>query len=237
MRSLVLLLICLNSFATVVFIPLQQKQYVPGDFIAGTLKFDPKFEGDVNSLKGKNFLGSFYVSELSISGTGQAEITLVPLGTVDTQKALDWGGRPVDLSALRLGQSNVQPKGFIILEHALNQSFFERFWPWLTILLILALMGALWWKIRKNKMSLRAILMGKEKKIALWREKITKAQKRDDFEMIYDQRKVWMPLLEINKLNSADFFETLNKHQYKKEWNDTEFNEVKESYLRFKNGI
>ena len=81
------------------------------------------------------------------------------------------------------------------------------------------------------------LAIGREKKIAFWKEMINGASKRSDFEMIYKKRKEWMSLLNLSNPKIDDFFEVLNRHQYKKDWNDSDFSEVLESYLRFKNGI
>lgn len=237
MIFLILLFSVCSSFAQVVFTPHEPRQYFPGDFVSGTLSFNTKVEGEIIQLKGKNLLGNFFISELEISGNGQANIILVPLVFFDTQKKLSWFGESVDFSALRLGESTIQPKSFIIFEHSLHLSFFEKYWLWLTIFLILTIIGLLLWKIRKNKISLRYLMLGKEKKIAFWREKIIQASKRSDFEMIYQKRKEWMPLIAENDSKTGNFFEVLNKHQYKKDWNEVEYKEVEESYLRFKDGI
>lgn len=226
-----------NSFAGVTFAPYEQKQYLPGDFVKGTLSFETKMEGQVIQLKGKKFLGNLYVSDVAISGVGKADITLIPLGPIDSQKTPNWEGVQVDLSALVIGQSAVQPKAFLILKQYLANTFFEDYGTWLIIFFILSLIGFILWKIRKNKMFLKALLMGKEKKKAFWRKLITEAAKREDFEMIYNKRKDWMPLLELNNLKIGNFFETLNRHQYKKNWSEADFLEVQDSYIRFKNGI
>ena len=226
-----------NSFAGVSFVPYEQKQYLPGDFVKGSFSFESKMEGQVIQLKGKKFLGNFYVSDVAISGVGKADITLIPLSPVDPQKPVSWEGVPVDLSALTIGQSAVQPKEFLILKQYLANSFFEDYGPWLIIFFILGLVGFILWKIRKNKIFLKALLMGKERKKAFWRKLITEASKREDFEMIYNKRKDWMPLLELNNLKTGMFFETLNNHQYKKDWSATDLQEVQDSYIRFKNGI
>lgn len=226
-----------NSFAGVTFAPYEQKQYLPGDFVKGTLSFETKMEGQVIQLKGTKFLGNLYVSDVAISGVGKADITLIPLGPIDSQKTLSWEGVPVDLSALAIGQSAVQPKGFLIFKQYLANTFFEDYGTWLIIIFILGLIGFILWKIRKNKMFLRALLMSKEKKKAFWRKLITEAAKREDFEMIYNKRKDWMPLLELDTFKIGNFFETLNQHQYKKHWSEADFLEVQDSYIRFKNGI
>ena len=237
MIFILLLLLIPNGFAEIVFTPHEQRQYFPGDFVSGTLKFDSKVSGQVSQLKGKRFLDIFYVSEVARKDSSEAEITLIPLGPIDSNKILSWEGIPVNLSALVMGQSSSEPKSFIILERAFNSSFFEDYWPWIIILLALLMMGLLLWKIRKNKMFLKMLAIGREKKIAFWKEIITGASNRSDFEMIYKKRKEWMSLLNLSNPKIDDFFEVLNRHQYKKDWNDGDFSEVLESYLRFKNGI
>ena len=237
MIFILLLLLLPKSFSEIVFIPHEQRQYFPGDFVSGTLKFDSKVSGQVSQLKGKKFLDTFYVSEVATKDSSEAEITLIPFGPIDSKKPLNWEGIPVNLSALLLGPSSSEPKSFIILERAFNSSFFEDFWPWIIMGLALLLLGVLLWKIRKNKMFLKMLAIGREKKIAFWKGIITEASNRSDFEMIYKTRKEWMSLLNLSNPKIDDFFEVLNRHQYKKDWNDGDFSEVLESYLRFKNGI
>jgi hypothetical protein len=234
---ILLLFLLPNSFAEIAFIPHEQKQYFPGDFVAGTLKFDYKVSSQVAQLKGKKFLEKFYVSEIAIKNPTEAEITLIPLGPVDSKKPLVWEGIPVNLSALLVGQSSIEAKSFVIFERPFKSSFLEEFWPWIVILISLLIMGLLLWKIRKNKMFLKMLAIGKEKKILFWKEMITEASKRSDFEMIYKKRKEWMSLLNLSNTKIDEFFETLNRHQYKREWTEADFLEVQESYLKFKNGI
>ncbi len=235
--SFIFFLLWSYCLADAVFIPNKQKQYLPGDFIEGTLRYDLNKENTLLEIKGKKISPQIFAYKIDKIGPGEANLILVPLANTDTQKVLEYNGIKIDISKIYLGNSSINPKGFLILEESLSKSFWENLWIWLGIAILLTVICMGLWKIRKNKILLTVLMSGKEKKIGYWKEKITNAQEREDYEFLYRKRKEWSTVLGIPKSQFEEFFDILNKYQYKKNWAESELLEVQKSYLRFKNGI
>ncbi len=230
-------LLSFGCFAEAIFTPTDEKEYFAGDFVSGVLRFNPQTEGNVLQLKKQKISENIFIHDIRLLNPGEADLTLIPLGTFDTQKNLIWQGIQINLSSLKLGQSNITPKGFVILEESVKKSFLEYIWLFLIIALILSLGCGILWKTTKNKNLLELLKIGRQKKISLWKEKLELAKERKDFENIYFKRKEWMSLLDVSPIKTEEFFIKLNKYQFKRNWNEGELLEVRESFLRLKNGI
>ena len=239
-NSMLLLIVFLLSFvcfADAIFTPTNEKEYFTGDFVSGILRFNSQTEGNVLQLKKQKISENIFIHDIRLINPGEADLTLIPLGNFDTQKNLIWKGTQINFSSLKLGQSNITPKGFVILDESVNKSFWENIWIFLVIALILSVVCGILWKIKKNKSLLDLLKIGRQKKISLWKEKLEFAKERKDFENIYFKRKEWMSLLDVAPVKTEEFFIILNKYQFKRNWNEGELLEVRESFLRLKNGI
>jgi hypothetical protein len=234
---LVVFLLSFGCFAEAVFTPTNEKEYFAGDFVRGVLRFNPQTEGNVLQLKKQKISENIFIHDIRLLNPGEAGLTLIPLGTFDTSKNLVWNGTQINFSSLKLGQSNITPKGFVILEESVKKSFLENIWLFLVIALIFSLVWGILWKIKKNKNFLELLKIGRQNKISFWKEKLELAKERKDFENIYFKRKEWMFLLEVAPNKAEEFFIILNRYQFKRNWNEGELLEVRESFLRLKNGI
>jgi hypothetical protein len=96
------------------------------------------------------------------------------------------------------------------------------------------------------KTVIRRIALAKEKKelatqISSWDKKFVHAASREDFEHIYQYREEWEKLLESKTANLNVFYQVLDKHQYKQNWEEFELTDTQNSFepIRriFSNGI
>jgi hypothetical protein len=230
-------LLSFRCFAEAIFTPTNEKEYIAGDFVSGVLRFNPQTEGNVLQLKKQKISENIFIHDIRLLNPGEAGLTLIPLGNFDTQKNLVWKGTQINLSSLKLGQSNITPKGFVILEESVNKSFLENIWLILIIVFTVSVVWGIFWKIKKNKNLLELLKIGRQKRISLWKEKLELAKERKDFENIFFKRKEWMSLLNVSPNKTEEFFIILNRYQFKRNWNEGELLEVRESFIRFKNGI
>ena len=115
-------------------------------------------------------------------------------------------------------------------------NFFETareetsFWrPRNVIILLLGALGVflvlMRWLTQRRKKQEEILKKRLERKE--WKEKFTKAKSREDYEKIYSSRELWLGQAggEGNS-NVLNFFEILNKHQYKKELDADDLNEL-----------
>lgn len=61
-------------------------------------------------------------------------------------------------------------------------------------------------------------------------EMFRSADKRSDFEQIYKEKEKWLPLLAVKALAHLEFLKTLNQHQFKKDWHNDEYADVRASF-------
>lgn len=116
---------------------------------------------------------------------------------------------------------------------------------WKTILLIailLILLGAFAYFFIRVRKSEKYILKNlKKKKAKELKKQFEDATERQDFEMLYREKKYYLDLFS-NSDELNEFFNRLNTVQYKKEWNEQDIKYIRDAQvnvdiLRSKNGI
>jgi hypothetical protein len=211
-----------------------------GDLIEATLRFWPIENADLSQFKKLDkalLFNSFYLAEISSLAPSQNNADVVELKGIFIVKTAKV--QPIfafkyndSLIELKIGDVKVQElkdesKDFYILDQSLDAS---RIWMIIAgIVALLIILGVVKRKSVKNFLSkLRPdeIKKSKKKYDALFRI----ADKREDFELIYKDKEKWLPLLAEKTPAHMEFLAILNQHQFKKEWGNEEFADVRSSF-------
>lgn len=212
-----------------------------GDIVEGSMKVWPLENADVNEFKkieNTTLANALYISEVSNVETSpnNADVVEVKLlfivkrSTELEPQVFNYRGRsiPIKLPDLNLAPAEKDSPGYFVMDQGLIYSHWGKI---LTGILALILMTLIIFKRNAIKNILNKFKHDPiEEAKKQFKIIFANASKREDFETIYIRRQEWLGLnSELARLYE-EFFKVLHKHQYKKDWNPEDLNEVKESF-------
>ena len=183
----------------------------------------------IHDIKGTSFLEDFYVVSLKkpIWSENNPEVILIE-GVFILQNALKeneklWnlGGLKIPIKIKEIGTTPISRKHdkFLILEEDYHFNDNENLIYWylgLTLVLLIIFIAVV--KLRNKKVS-----KAHDEIVIDWNDKLRKATTRDDFLILYMNRKSWMP----NKTSDeSEFSKLCSDYLFKKEVQDYELEQL-----------
>ena len=219
------------------------KTWTEGEIRTVDILIWPIEEIDTGFLKkellGKRFLDFFFVSKIHKAGFSQnnpeayelkMDLTLVK--HFNKQKPIIWSYKglniPIRIEDIRILSDKNKIKEFVVFKtpEKANETTNNLAYAILIIALIIGYLAHRYFGSKKV-----AIKTDRD-----WKEVLANATTREDFEMLYEQRTVWMDSLGGENPQFIELIYIINKHQYKKTWGDEElssidfiFSEIKDS--------
>ena len=211
-----------------------------GDLVEGVLRFWPIENANLEQFKKleKELLfDSFFLSQvlsLSVSANNADVVELQGLFIVTSSKTkltytFKYNDEAIEvkLGSVIIEELKDRSKDFYILDQSLDKT---KFWIYLSIILTVLLLVA-FFKRAALRRFIEKIKPDKLKKARKRYDKLFRsADKREEFERLYREREQWLPLLTVKAPAHTEFLKTLNAHQFKKDWGNVEYSEVRTSF-------
>jgi hypothetical protein len=215
-------------------------QLQEGDIIEATLRFWPIENADLTQFKKLektvlfNALFLAQIERLAPSQNNADVIELKGLFVVKSAKANLSHSFKYNNSSIEMNLGNLAIKAsedknpdFYIADQSLNSSkIWMIIFGCLSVLVIIAIIKRD--AIKNYILGLKADSAKKNKK--RYNELFKKADKREDFEILYKQKDHWLALLVEKAPAHIEFLKVLNQHQFKKDWGNEEYAEVRASF-------
>lgn len=223
------------------FIPsTSMSQIKEGDFVEATIRVWPIENADLSQFKKlekTDLFNALYLAQITSLGVSQNNADVVELKGLFIVKsaklqpifAFKYNENVIELSSgkISIAELKDQSKDFYILDQSLNKSLL-----WMIVGGFLAFLVVA--AIIKRKQLKEFILGLKPDSVKKLKKKydelFRRADKREDFESIYKDKDQWMPLLSERAPAHFEFLNTLNQHQFKKEWSNADYEEVRSSF-------
>ena len=211
-----------------------------GDLVEGLLKIWPLENADLSQIRKleKNlFFDSLYLAKINSLAPSENNADVIELKGhffVKSSKNSDMYfikyndiNIPVRIKQLNLEELTNKQENFYIADQSVEKGYWAKVILILFLLMILVLIVfrkkiKQWYEIKIQKDVLQ--------KKKYYDELFRLSNDRKDFEEIYQKRSKWMPLLSQQLQAHQDFFNVLNNHQFKKEWLNEEYLEVRTSF-------
>ncbi len=215
-------------------------QIKEGDLIEGTLTFWPIENPDLTQFKKLEksvIFNALYVAQilsLEPSLNNADVIELKALFIVKTSKPQNvfifkYNEIPIEikLEGVQIEELKNKIQDYYILNQSVNGSYFM-----IILVCILGVLVSI--AVYKRKYLLELLIKLKpdaDKKARKRYDSLFRsANHRDDFELLYTEKEAWLKLLEIKTPSHNEFFKILNQYQYKKDWSNEDYNEVRTAF-------
>jgi len=202
----------------------------------------------VASIRENNFLDAFYIVDIIDAKRNENNIDVleVEMMITSTKKiaseqlqiwTIDKENIPIEINSIEIvGDIKPTEDAIVVdIEKNDNRSWFAPVVSILGILLLLLIFYG------RKKVIARRLEREKLKKLNSWKKTFNSAKRRKDYENIYNKRLEWEKYITSDKSLVKNFYQTINKHQYKKTWESFESNDTKESFDKIRhilnNGI
>ena len=221
----------------------EDRALIPGQLFEAVLRIWPHpSDADIQKyydLKGHFLADYFYVVtvnrvEFSANNADVLEIFLTLILKEDWALAsfLVWnyqGQRlPLTVRKFVVHKHVAAPQDFMILDQKLEQPFPWQYSWWLVGVLVFA--ALLLWRHKKYSRGPKT-----EKQMRqYWRDLFLQVSQRSEYEKIGSERGQWLRLLPVQTPGVLNFLKVLEEHQYRREWNDEIYLEVKNSFDEIK---
>ena len=241
---IIFFLIISTSFAQTIqseFIPSQSlTELKEGDFLEASIKLWPIENVDLtqfNKLEKTVLFNALYLSNIISLGVSPNNADVVEIKAIFIVKSskiqsvynFKYNNLDIELhsGALAIRELKDDSKEFYILDQSLNNSRILIYS--LGFLSILIIAG-----IVKRK-TIKTFLLGDtassaKKTKEKYYQVFQKANTREDYESIYEDRDIWMSLLVEKTPAHIEFLKIINQHQFKKDWSSSDLEEVKSSF-------
>jgi hypothetical protein len=211
-----------------------------GDVVEATIKIWPLENADLSQFKKleKTLLfNSLYFSQInsldvSPNNADVVEIKgtfIITSAAIDPASSIKYNDSVIELKSgnIQIEKSKDESKDFYILDQSLSGS---KMWILVTVFVFILLLVL----VLKSKMIQSFILNlrpdNRKQAIKKYDERFRVANSREDFELLYLEKERWLSLLESIAPAHRDFLKTLNQHQFKRDWGNEEFTEVRSSF-------
>ncbi|MBC7714338.1 MAG: hypothetical protein H7177_13420 [Rhizobacter sp.] len=233
-----------NAFAANInteFKPAQDISHIKeGDLIEVNLRFWPVENADLSQFKKLEktvLFNAFYLAQiisLEPSANNADVIELKGLFIVKSAKpqplfVFKYNESPVEmhLDGVKIEELKNKNSDYFILEQSLNGSYIFYILAGVFVLLLVAAL----YKRQALKEFIIGLKPDAEKKARKkYDAEFRKANHRDDFEKIYLEKNNWLKLLESRTPAHNEFFRVLNQYQFKKDWSNEDYSEVRSSF-------
>lgn len=147
--------------------------------------------------------------------------------------------RPNEMIPLKMGENNVYVSVEAPSINALEDSFKGLIIPgfpkweylnwWQKVLAFIFSIFAIYGLYHLIQMIRKKYKLKKDRKIAkaTWIENFRNAQTRGEFERLYRNKHVWIDVLGCRNPETINFLKDVNDVQFKKEWSDEDFQQIK----------
>ncbi len=215
-------------------------ELIEGDLIKGKMTIWPIENANLEEFKKlhmQDFMTSLKLVEIESLKTSENNVDVVELDGIfvvkgtqfSRQMNLTYMGTPFVLTSpdYKIKKLASKKEDFEILV----QPIYEKSTKWFFIIIFLVLVIVLF-VYRKKIQSQMKYFKNREsnRKKKYYQELFVKAQVREDFEHIYLVKEEWLSLLSERTPSHENFLKTINMHQYKKNWERGELEEVKISF-------
>ncbi len=215
-------------------------QVKEGDLFEATLRFWPIENADMGQFKKLEkqvLFNAYYMAQilsLAPSDNNADVVELRALFIVKSSKVqpvfnFKYNENVIQLSAgaLKIDELKNKSDNFFILDQSVNTS---KLWMIVAVIILLLVVVAVIKRqsIKTFILKLRPDQLKKARRH--YDELFRSADKRSDFEHLYKEKEKWMPLLTIKAPAHLEFLKTLNQHQFKKDWHNEEYAEVRASF-------
>lgn len=223
------------------FIPSQAMSHVKeGDLLEATIRVWPIENVDLTQFKNLEktvLFNSLYLAKITNLGVSENNADVVELKALFIVKSakvqalfnFKYNDSIIELQsgALAIDELKDQSQDFYILDQSLNGS---RIWivflGLIIVLVVAAVLNRKW--IKEFILGLRPGSIKKSRK--KYDDLFRRADKREDYESLYKDKDVWMSLLTVRAPAHYEFLKTLNQYQFKKDWDSSDYEEVKSSF-------
>lgn len=211
-----------------------------GDLIEATLTFWPIENADLSQFKKLektvlfNALFMAQILSLNLSPNNADVVELKAVFIVKSARpqslfVFKYNETPIEMRIEGVKISELKDKGqeYIVLDQSVNGP------RWMMIFLGLAATLVIIAILKRKDLKefiirLRPDATKKAKK--KYDELFRIANKREDFENIYKEKEIWLKLLEERAPAHNEFFKVLNQYQFKKDWSNEDYSEVRSSF-------
>lgn len=215
-------------------------QVKEGDLFEATLRFWPIENADMGQFKKLEkqvLFNAYYLAQILTLGSSENNADVVELKGLFIVKSakvqpvfnFKYNEANIQLSsgALKIDELNNKSENFFVLDQSLNSS---KLWM---IVIAVALLFVVAGFLKRESiktfiLKLRPDQLKKARKH--YDEMFRSADKRSDFEQIYKEKEKWLPLLAVKAPAHLEFLKTLNQHQFKKDWHNDEYADVRASF-------
>ena len=234
----------ITAFAQVInskFSPAQEITLIKeGDLIEATLKFWPIESADLSQFKKLEkaiLFNAFYLAQiisLDVSPNNADVVELKAIFIVKSSKpqslfVFKYNETPIELRIenLKIQELKEKSQDYIILNQPLSKSYLSIVVLVFIVLLVILLffkrmaIKEFFKKIKKDD-----VLKSKKRYDELFRT----ANKREDFELLYKEKEIWLKLLLSTAPAHNEFFKVLNQVQFKKDWSNEDYAEVRSAF-------
>lgn len=223
------------------FTPAQEISLIKeGDLIEATLKFWPIETADLTQFKKLEktvLFNAFYLAQiisLDLSPNNADVVELKAIFIVKSSKpqslfVFKYNETPIEIHIddLKIQELKEKSKDYTVLNQSLNKSnWLLIFLVSIGILLILLFYKRLAIKEFIKKMRNSDTLKSKKRYDELFRT----ANKREDFELLYKEKEIWLGLLANTAPAHNEFFKVLNQYQFKKDWSNEDYADVRSAF-------
>lgn len=249
MKSMISFVIILLTIIQVTFAQTVNSEFLPeqnisqikeGDIFEATLRFWPIENADLaqfKKLEKTALFGAFYLAQVTSLAPSPNNADVIELkgifivksSKVEPLQAIKYNDSLIELrpGAIQVSELGDKSQDFYVLDQTLDIS---RLWMIIlgATLIIIVVLFIKRDKVKELLMTLRPDQAKKTKK--KYDELFRVANKREDFERLYKEKELWLPLLEAKAPAHLEFFKILNQYQFKKDWGNEELSEVRSSF-------
>lgn len=233
-----------DSFAQTInseFKPVQEiAQIKEGDLVEATLRFWPIENADLSQFKKleKSVLfNAFYMAQVMSLGVSPNNADVVEMRALFIVKSakpqslfvFKYNEAPIEMriSDVKIQELKEKSQNYIILNQSLNSSYFLTMI--VVIVAIVLIVGI--FKRKAIIAFVKGLKPDDSKKMKKHYDEIFRtANKREDFELIYKEKEMWLRILENRAPAHSEFFKVLNQYQYKKDWSNEDYSEVRSTF-------
>ena len=211
-----------------------------GDVFEATLRIWPIENAALDQFKKlekTTFFNSLYLVHILSLGTSSNNADVVEIKgqfiasshLVQPTQVIAHNGQQIELRAGTLSIEELKDKGkdYFIADQSLNDSKLGLILAGLALLVLIICII----KRKAIKEYIESLRKNSAKNLRKkYSELFKQAQTREEFERIYKEKETWLAMLEVKAPAHIEFLKVLNQHQFKKEWREDDYADVKAAF-------